>query len=130
VRSVIDEGEFSYKCVNYEDQSLDPDSFYNWLVRAIRVRTTCPEFGESKAEFIDMGDSRILAHHCQTDHGQVFALHNLAEEEISVSLKGTFGEIDRAIDLMGEKSQHAEEDLDSVTLSEYGYRWLRIIHPH
>lgn len=127
LRPVISDGEFSYDCVNYLDQSLDPESFYNWLVRAIRVRTVCPEFGEGGCEFLDIGDTRVLAHCCRTDHGQVVALHNLCDDAVTITLEGTLPDADHVVDLLGEASYHAEEELASMTLEGYGYRWLRVM---
>jgi maltose alpha-D-glucosyltransferase/alpha-amylase len=128
VRSVISEGPFSFHEVNYEDQSLDPDSFYNWLVRAIRVRTTCPEFGEGDCEFLDMNDSRVLAHCCRTNHGQVVSLHNLCDDTIVVSLSDKLDGVSRMIDLFGNAKHHAEEGLDEIELRGLGYRWLRVFY--
>lgn len=128
IRPVISEGEYGYQCVNYEDQSLDPDSFYNWLVRAIRVRTTCPEFGEGHCRFLNTGSSAILAHYCETEHGLVLALHNLSDESQTCSLNNTFDNVNRVIDLLGGRHYQAEEHLESLELEGYGYRWLRIMH--
>jgi maltose alpha-D-glucosyltransferase/alpha-amylase len=126
IRPVISEGPYSYHEVNYEKQSLDPESFYNWLVRAIRVRTVCPEFGEGTAEFLDVGDSRVLAHRCETVQGTVVAVHNLSDEAVTISLKGCVSDAERVIDLFGATYQKAE-DLADFELCEYGYRWLRVI---
>lgn len=129
IRPVVSEGPYSYNEVNYEDQSLNPKSFYNWLVRAIRVRTTCPEFGEGECTFLEMPDERVLGHCCQSDHGQVLALHNMSDAEVTVSLRDTLSDADRVIELFGEASPHAEEEAHTFALKPYGYRWLRIFRP-
>ena len=126
IRPVISEGPYSYNEVNYEDQSLNPNSFYNWLVRAIRVRTTCPEFGEGDCTFLKMPDERVLGHCCQSDHGEVLALHNLSDAEVTISLQDILGDADRVIELLGEASPHAEEETHTFALKPYGYRWLRV----
>lgn len=128
IRPVIDEGEFSYENVNYELQSLNRDSFYNWLIRAIRVRKTCPEFGEGEARFIHVDKPAVLAHCAETAHGQVLALHNLSPDPVSFSIKGEFEDADRIIGVLGDKDRYqATEDLHRIELEGYAYRWLRVI---
>ncbi len=38
-------GEYGYERVNGAAQRRDPDSFLNWMERAIRARKECAEFG-------------------------------------------------------------------------------------
>ena len=48
VRPVITEGKYGYKHLNVEMQQRNPDSFFNWIERAISIRKQCPEFGWGK----------------------------------------------------------------------------------
>ncbi|NJL94758.1 MAG: hypothetical protein HC915_14085 [Anaerolineae bacterium] len=128
MRPVIDEGPFSYHHVNHEQQSLAPDSFLNWLTRALRVRRTCPEFGDGAFDLLEVDSPCVLAHRCRNDHGEVIALHNLSGETVQVSLQIPGG-ADRMVDLIGlrQVQQWPErQQQHPFELSPYGYHWLRI----
>jgi len=125
IRPIISEGPFSYARVNYEDQSLDADSFYNWLARAVRVRTTCPEFGEGTHTFFDANDKRVLGQCSRTAYGEVIALHNLSDATTAFTLE-IDEPFDRIINLFGDENDAIESD-QQVTLGAHGYRWLRVM---
>ncbi|HEY9875242.1 MAG TPA: alpha-amylase family protein [Candidatus Obscuribacterales bacterium] len=127
VLPVITEGKFGYKSLNVIDERRDPESLLNWMERAIRMRKECPEFGWGTWEIIDTGNPCVLAHRCEWQGGVVIAVHNLAKEPCSVTLKLQDKDGKRWIDLLGDRPYHAIEDISQdVQLEGYGYRWFRI----
>ena len=124
VRNIISKGEFSYKKVNVSDQHRDPDSFLNWIARAINMRRETSEFGFGDYEVIKTGDPEVFAHLRRSDRGLGLAVHNLGDKEKRIRLE--LEDTRDIVDIFGDQKY---EDFDpgkqEVKLSPYGYRWLR-----
>lgn len=125
IRPVIDEGPFSYKHINYEDQKRDPESLYNWMTRLIRVRQTCPEIGEAGCVFLENENPALLLHRCENEVGTVIAVHNLADEAAEFRLH-LDAEIYRAVDLLGDTNYETATLDRPLKIRGFGYRWFRI----
>jgi maltose alpha-D-glucosyltransferase/alpha-amylase len=132
VRPVIRGGDFGYERVNVNEQRLDPDSFLNWLGRAIRTRKECPELGWGKPEVIATGDPHIFAHLCRWKGSVVLAIYNFSPEERTATLKLEAEDADHLIDIFGDCHYEAfDRSSCRVHLKGFGYRWLRksALHP-
>ena len=126
IRPVIKDSEFGYKNVNYADQSRDEDSLLHWMRRALRARQECEEFGAGNFELIDVQESAVLAHRCWTDEGEVMAIHNLSDKEVSITLNFD-SKVDHLLDVLGNKLYKPEDGARKLTMEAYGYHWLRVI---
>ena len=122
VRPVISEGKYGYKQINVETQQRDPDSFFNWMERAVSIRKQCPEFGWGSWQAIDTGNPQVLAHCCEWQGKRAIALHNLSSKACTVELPSADAQHLKV--LLGAK-QH---DLGHFELEGYGYCWLRVGH--
>ncbi len=126
VLPVVSEGQYSYKCLNVVDARRDPTSLVSWMERAIRMRKECPEFGWGTWEIIDTGNPCVFAHRCEWRDGVVMAVHNLAQEPCTVTLK-IDDDAKRLIELLGDQPYEAIEGASQdVHLEGYGYRWFRV----
>ncbi len=130
IRPVITEAQYSYQHLNVIDQRRDPQSLLNWMERAIRTHKECPEFGWGKWNHIETGNAQVFAHRCEWRGGAMIAVHNLARQACSVTLKLDSNTAD-LIDLFGDQ-QYAPVEGPShrVQLEGYGYRWLRVGDQH
>ncbi len=129
IRKPISEGEYSYKKVNVNDQRRDPDSFLNWVSKAINFRKEFPEFGWGNYKILDTGNSAVLAHYRSSDKGTAYALHNFSDKE--VKLKLDLEETDDIVDIFGnERYDEFDPQTQEVKLSAYGYRWLHKIRKY
>ena len=123
VRPVISEGKYGYKQFNVETQQRDPDSFFNWMERAISIRKQCPEFGWGSWQAIDTGNPQVLAHCCEWQGKRVIALHNLSSKACTVELPSADAQHLKV--LLGSEQQDNSGRFD---LEGYGYCWLRVGH--
>ncbi|MBW4649129.1 MAG: alpha-amylase family protein [Kastovskya adunca ATA6-11-RM4] len=127
VRPVIKEGEYGYRNLNVEMQRRNPESFLNWMERAIRTRKNCPEFGWGNWQVIETHNEHVFAHRCEWKGSVVMALHNLSSKACTVELDLSDVDAQHLIDLLEDQDyQKIEDNCHSVELEGYGYRWLRV----
>lgn len=122
---VIDDGEFSYERVNVADQRIDPDSIFNHVQRLIHTRKEPPEIGWGPLDVIETEKPGVLVHRCKSEDNMVVTVHNLADEETTVSFE--LEDNPPLFDIFGNERY---EPLDCGTyefdITPYGYRWLRV----
>lgn len=122
---VIAEGEYGYEHVSVSQQQRDPDSLLNWLERALRARTKCPEFGLGYCTWIDTNEPAVLAHCCDHAGSKVYAVHNLSSRRVLVDIAVSKG-ADCLIDVLADRPQEVQSDgRKQVHLEPYGFRWYR-----
>lgn len=123
IRSTVSEGEFSYKKVNVNSQHLDPDSFLNWMGRAINFRKEFPEFGWGDYEVLKTRNKKVLAHCRKSEKGFALAVHNFSGEDVTIKLD--LEEPDDIVDIFGnERYEKFDPKKQEIRLTAYGYRWL------
>lgn len=123
VRNAISKGDFSYKKVNVNDQHRDPDSFLNWVGRAINFRKEFREFGWGNYEVLDTGNDKVLGVCRKSDKGMGISFHNFSGEE--VSFKVELEDAEEIVDIFGNKRYDSfDPKKKEITLTPYGYRWL------
>ncbi|MEG9326768.1 alpha-amylase family protein [Salinimicrobium catena] len=126
IRNVISGGEFGYEKVNVSDQHRDPDSFLNWISKAIDYRKEFPEFGWGRCRIIDTANPKVLGYFTKSDKGIGIAFHNFSDKEMTVEFK-LEGEKDlkNIIDIFGNmRYDPFDPEKGEITLTPYGYRWL------
>ncbi|GAB3528363.1 alpha-amylase family protein [Pontibacter brevis] len=126
VLPVIEEGPYSYKHVNVENQRRKPDSLLNWMTALIRLRKECPEIGWGEWEILDTGLPQVLGiYYCWRGNSLV-VLHNFEEKPHEVALNLKQKKEGRLIDLMAREESTANANgIHTITLNAYGYRWFR-----
>jgi maltose alpha-D-glucosyltransferase / alpha-amylase len=127
VRPAIREGEYGYETLNVDAQRRDPASFLNFMLRLIRTRKECPEFGFGQLTVVETGDPHVFAHSCEWKGGMAMAIHNLSREPRTVTLKLPEEDVKHMVDLIGDRMyQRIESATPEIRLEGYGYRWLRV----
>lgn len=128
-RLAIVEGPFGYPLVNVAAQQNDPESFLNWLERAIRVRKELPQFGCGEMDLLETSDESVLAHRLRTSGGAVIALHNFSDRPIANAARLPMGEGETVHELLGPRDDSPIRGDDPLDLGPYGCRWFRTRQP-
>ena len=127
IRPVISEGDFSYQHVNFDAQNRDRESLLNWMEKAIRARKSCPEFGYGNFEIIDTNQPSVFAHRCTWENTEVMAIHNFADQPVSVQIDFGGDDVCQLYDLLGDQLYDLQGDSkQKIELGPYGYRWFRV----
>ncbi|CAN5856550.1 hypothetical protein BH23PLA1_BH23PLA1_21040 [soil metagenome] len=120
-------GEFGSGRVNVETQRQDPGSLLNWMIRAIGVRKTCPEFGHGLCTPLDPGAPEVLATLHQWRDRTLITLHNLADRPATATLDRSACEGQALADLFDDLRLIPAPDVPyRIELEGYGYRWFRV----
>jgi maltose alpha-D-glucosyltransferase / alpha-amylase len=127
VLPVISSGQYGYQTLNVTAQERDPDSFLNWIERAIRLRKEHPVFGWGEWKILETNQPSVFAHRCQWQGQAVIAVHNLspARCQATLELKTDVGQC--LIDLFQDlPSGRIDRPSHALELPGYGYRWFQI----
>lgn len=125
-RPVIEKGENSFKKINVNDQRSDPDSFLNWMERAVRTRKICPEFGWGEYKLVETEYPSILLHYCEWNNELAMAVHNFSDEPARIQLKIKEIDTKHLLKIFEQsKNTNFDQETGSLELGRYGYCWFR-----
>jgi maltose alpha-D-glucosyltransferase / alpha-amylase len=120
-------GEYGYKRVNVGTQRSIPGALLNWMAGLIRTRRECSEIGIGTSRLIDVGTDAVLGIRHDTDDSSVIVINNLSNEKHKITLGLTKLECSMITELLCDCPYEPLENTGGgMTISEYGYRWLRI----
>lgn len=125
IKPVIKEGAYGKDKVNVEDQFKDDNSFLNWMIKLMRMRTKCLEFGRGKHTIIDTGHTGVAGHCSRLGNEVGIAIHNLTEKEVTIELELGENEVKRLVDVFGDANYDLLKESRKVTLNPLGYRWFQ-----
>ncbi|GAB2771468.1 alpha-amylase family protein [Salinimicrobium soli] len=124
VKKIIVEGPYGYKAHNVNDQHRDPNSFLNWMIRAINLRKESPEYGWGDFQVLETNNSKVLAGYRTSNKGIGIAIHNFSDQEQTVKLE--LDEPENFTEIFGDKKYNDFDPASQeIKLSPYGYRWFR-----
>jgi maltose alpha-D-glucosyltransferase/alpha-amylase len=129
VRPVISGGAYGFEHVNVAAQRRDPQSFMNWMERALRMRKEIPEVGWGDFEVLAHPSPQVLVLRYDWRNNSVLFVHNLAEQpmEFELPARAIGPEGARLSNLLTEAHSHADEKgRHCMLLEPYGYRWFRV----
>src|SRR5918995_267374 len=115
--SPVVEGGFAADHVNVDDQRRDPDSLLTFMTTLIRRYRQSPELGWASFEVLDQPHNDVLAHRCTWDDGSLVAVHNLAPEARTLTLR--FDDCDESCSLVDllEAGRSALDESGSTEIS-------------
>ena len=120
-------GEYGYKRVNVGTQRSNPGALLNWMAGLIRTRRECSEIGTGTSRLIDVGTDAVLGIRHDTDDSSVIVINNLSSEKHKITLDLTKLECSMITELLCDCPYEPLEDSGGeMTISGFGYRWLRI----
>ena len=123
---VISAGEYGYQQVNAITQQRDSNSLLNWIERVIRIRQQCPELGRGECGILETDEPSVFAHCCEWEGNTVVAVHNLAKQPCTVTLKSKDFNPKHLIEIFRDQQyEPLDENSLTIPLGAYGYRWFR-----
>ena len=123
---VISAGEYGYQQVNAITQQRDSNSLLNWIERVIRIRQQCPELGRGECGILETDEPSVFAHCCEWEGNTVVAVHNLAKQPCTVTLKSQEFNPKHLIEIFRDQQyEPLDENSLTIPLGAYGYRWFR-----
>ena len=129
IKPVIKKGIYGKDKLNVELQFKDDNSFLNWMVKLIRMRKKCLEFGRGNYFIVDTGHPAVLCHYCKFEHEIALAVHNFSDEEVNVVIVLSNDSVKRLVHVFGDKDyellEKNKEDKWEIDVSPLGYRWFQ-----
>jgi maltose alpha-D-glucosyltransferase / alpha-amylase len=112
---MIEDETYGYRKINVASQQLDPGSLLHSIRHMIAVRKTLNMLPKGDMTWLHDHPQASLSFCRQDASGAVYALHNLIDQELTVSIPaGIYRDM-----LKSERVEASE-----ITLPAYGYRWL------
>lgn len=125
IKPLITEGEYGKDKVNVEQQYKDNDSFLNWMIKLIRMRTKCLEFGRGDYAIIPTSHPGVLCHYSKLEDEIALAAHNLTDEEAVISIDLGEDEVKRLVDIFGDANYDLLNGSREIKINPLGYRWFQ-----
>jgi len=126
-RKLLREGPFGYRQLNVRDQRRDPESFLNWMERAIRTRKEWPEFGWGEWQVLGTRNAAVLAHIATWDGSSVLAVHNFSDRParttVQIPQDARSGTWQHIFGPGGAEATEIDGQRLSCELPPYGYHW-------
>lgn len=126
IKKMIDKGEYDYKKVNVLDAQGDNNSLLNWIERLISIRKQCPEIGAGRLQMIETGNKHLFIHHFQSEHGDLWFVHNFSEQEIIFNYNDYRSDAKRWVHIFGSREVHKNETI--IQVGAFGFHWWRSIN--
>lgn len=128
IKPVIKNKEYGKDKVNVELQFKDEKSFLHWMVKLIRMRKKCIEFGRGAFTVLDSGHESVLAHLSRLENEIALAVHNLGDEEVTVLIDLGENNVKRLVYCFGDQDYemlHDGKEHWKIKIAPYGYRWFQ-----
>ncbi len=126
IHPVIEEGPYSYRHVNVEDQRRDSHSLLRWMIRMIRMRKESIEIGLGRWKILPIRSPHVLGMTYTWENNSLVTLHNFSGEPQEVRFRLPENDEGKLANLIHEEELHADSrGTHRVLLNAYGYRWFR-----
>jgi maltose alpha-D-glucosyltransferase/alpha-amylase len=119
----VDNGPFSYKKVNVEEQRKDPGSLYHTIKRLIAIRRTEPLFVQGRPVRLSASDPAVMVHGFEDAGKLLLIVHNLAGRAVEAEVHLGGMEAEAFIDMIEDTTHKAKPRL-RLKLKPYQYLWL------
>jgi maltose alpha-D-glucosyltransferase/alpha-amylase len=83
---VIDNASFGYQHVNVAAKRADPQSLFNWLKHALRVRKAQPAFGQGELKLLPTANPAVLTYWRIYQDDRVLVINNLSDQDQPIEL--------------------------------------------
>ena len=92
----------------------------------IRTLRESPEIGSGCSTHVDVPTPPgVLAHRADDTTGTMLFLHNLDDQDSTVDLSSLTGTAESPEQMLADRD-YGDIDLAKLTVSGYGYRWIRL----
>lgn len=125
IKPVIEEGTYGKEKVNVEEQFKNDGSFLSWMMKLIRMRTKCMEFGRGEFVIIETGHPGVLCHCSRMEDEIAVAVHNLTAKEAVVEVDLGTHKVKRLVDIFGDANYELLNEHRKIKVNPQGYRWFQ-----
>ena len=122
--SIIADDVYGAARVNVDSLRRDPNSMWYTIRHMLAVRKQHHAFGRGEFEWLDCQNDKVAVFQRTYDGETILAIHNLSDEEQSVSLK-IKKTAKSLIDLLTQKELLSGEGSSNAELAPYQYLWLK-----
>ena len=122
--SIIADDVYGAARVNVDSLRRDPNSMWYTIRHMLAVRKQHHAFGRGEFEWLDCQNDKVAVFQRTYDGETILAIHNLSDEEQSVSLK-IKKTAKSPTDLLTQKELLSGEGSSNVELAPYQYLWLK-----
>jgi maltose alpha-D-glucosyltransferase / alpha-amylase len=122
--SIIADEVYGPARVNVDSQRRDPNSMWHTIRHMLAIRKQYHAFGRGEFEWLDCQNDKVAVFQRTYDGETILAIHNLSDEEQSVSLK-IKKTAKSPTDLLTQKELLSGEGSSNVELAPYQYLWLK-----
>lgn len=119
----VDNGHFSYKKINVEEQQKDPRSLLNTVKRLIVLRRAQPLFVKGRPVRLGASNPALLVHGFEDAGNLLLIVHNLAGRVVEAEIHLGGMEAEAFTDLI-DKSEYKASPRLRLKLKPYQYLWL------
>jgi maltose alpha-D-glucosyltransferase/alpha-amylase len=124
---VIDSDEFSYKRVNVDKLTNDPNSLLNQMKHLVQVRKTHPVFALGSYEFLLREQTQCLVLLRKYQDQKILCIMNLTTEAQNLTIDLSEDKGKQLVDILqGDNFGTISNHNQKFDLSPYEYRWLKI----
>ena len=120
-RPVIDEGKYGFKKINAAQQEAEKGSFLNRLKALVQVRKAHPLFTSQEYTIVNTEQREVFAIQRSNSSETILCLHNLTDEQQTVTLGKTEYQYLHA---SSEQIEFEKKYSGEVTLQPFAYLWL------
>jgi maltose alpha-D-glucosyltransferase/alpha-amylase len=125
VRPVVSDYPFAPPRLNVELQSADPGSLLSFMRRLIVTRRQHTIIGDGAWEILETKDPRMFAHAFASGEVRLVCVHNLSSETVRGQVSLPVAQ-EPWVDVWSDTRYDAvPAENGEISLTGYGYRWLR-----
>jgi len=126
VEPVVDDDTFGYGKVNVRAQRNDHGSLLTWFEQMMSTLRECSEINTGSCTHVDVPTPPgVLAHRADGATGIMLFLHNLEDQDATVDVSSLDDVADWPTEMLADRD-YGDIDLAKLTVSGYGYRWIRL----
>lgn len=118
----INEGVFSYKCLNVETEENDPDSLLNAIKKFIHIRKDTSKMYVEKLKILEIEEKEVLG---LSYSENLLIFINFSNTPLSVKTDFDFSNYKI---LLEDSSYGIKNENNEISLKGFGYRWYKKIN--
>ncbi|MFW6310161.1 MAG: hypothetical protein ACOC1D_03580, partial [Prolixibacteraceae bacterium] len=115
----INEGVFSYHCLNVETEKKDPDSLLNAIKQFIHIRKEISKMYVEDLEIIAVDEKEVFS---LSYTANLLIFINFSNQPQSITTKFDLSEYEPILE---DSSYGLKEENNSLNLKGFGYRWFK-----
>ena len=122
----INDPTYQAKCVNVNDQMVDPGSLWHTLKKMIGYKKDNPVLFSHSLDWMDCEFPSVAAFERKSSDARIYAVHNLSNEVIQTHISVLDIDSDMLTDIFSGQQYPVQDSVLKVELYPYQYLWLKL----